>query len=723
MRDQGGAVVPARLAPFPAASPPGDPWEGTFSAQSPRFGGGPRAELATEIRREAIFRASDRKPLHRKIRLPYHRHMGALGSYLTERRKALAAKHSGYSIRSVAKRIGIHHSYLSKLERGENAPLTEERILALARLLGEDSDLLMALSGKLPDRVTALIRANPSVFLETLAALEKGAAAGSALRNHDQRKRELEELTRLLRDEIRERQVLEAQLRGQERVQRTILDNLQDVSVTLLDSQFHILWSNSPVTECPSSILNRPPDDHRVPDAPVGCAEAEGGAFSTAWRAMRGRSVQNGTYRSPDGKHWILRSAPVFDAQGAVSQIVHMQFEVTGLMQAKQKLEASEERWKFALEGAQEAVWDYDVPSGRLQCSPMWYTMLGYRDGELGQHISQWEDLLHPDDRVPALNMLWAHFRGETEHFDFEYRLRCSDGSFKWIHSRGKLMERSSNGAPVRIIGTHYDMSVRKAAEEQILANEAFLENLLGSIDEGISVIGPDMTVRYANQTMIRWYAEETPVVGRKCHQAFHRLGQCCSRCPAVRTLRTGRNEFEVLEITSSTALRAIEFNSYPIKDAHGAVTGVIVFVRDISSKRQIQDALADIEDKYHNIYEGAPIGMCTVDAKGRFVSMNPSYARLYGFASPRDMMRSVRSLAELFDSPLDLERLGEMIRSRDEIFGFECRIRRADGSTRWTSRTIRVVRDARGALRHYDVFVEDIEDRKALEHLAGASR
>lgn len=649
--------------------------------------------------------------------------MSALGTYLTERRKALAAKHSGYSIRSVAKRIGIHHSYLSKLERGENAPLTEERIHALARLLGEDPALLMALSGKLPERITGLIRTNPAVFLESLAALEKEApvTAVSQAQSLDQRKSELEELTRLLRDEIHERQILESQLREQQRVQRTILDNLQDVSVTLLDSQFRILWSNSPVTESPSSFLNQHDIDHCVLNTRNNKIEFETGAFCTAWRAMKSRTVQNGTYRSPDGKHWLLRSAPVLDAQGTVTQIVHMQFEVTGLMQAKQALEASEERWKFALEGAQEAVWDYDVPSGSLKCSPMWYTMLGYREGELEPSVSQWEALLHPEDRVPALDMLAAHFRGETERYDFEYRLRCSDGSFKWIHSRGKLMERSVTGAPVRIIGTHYDMSQRKAAEEQILANEAFLENLLGSIDEGISVLAPDMTVRYANQTMTRWYAEEMPVVGRKCHQAFHRLGQCCSRCPAVRSLRTGCNELEVLEITSSSALRAIEFNSYPIKDTQsGAVTGVIVFVRDISSKRQIRQSLAEVEDRYHSIYEGAPIGMCTVDAKGRFVSMNPSYARLYGYASPREMMHSVHSVAELFESPRDLDLLGEMIRTQDEILGFECRIRRADGSTRWTSRTIRVVRDAREVMRHYDVFVEDIEDRKTLELLAG---
>ncbi|MBM9532165.1 helix-turn-helix domain-containing protein [Desulfoprunum benzoelyticum] len=94
--------------------------------------------------------------------------MSALGSYLSERRKALAATHSGYSIRSVAKRIGIHHSYLSKLERGENAPLTEERIHAQARLLGEDPELLMALSGKLINAlgVDPALYKDPAVYTQ-----------------------------------------------------------------------------------------------------------------------------------------------------------------------------------------------------------------------------------------------------------------------------------------------------------------------------------------------------------------------------------------------------------------------------------------------------------------------------------------------------------------------------------------------------------------------------
>jgi hypothetical protein len=99
--------------------------------------------------------------------------------------------------------------------------------------------------------------------------------------------------------------------------------------------------------------------------------------------------------------------------------------------------------------------------------------------------------------------------------------------------------------------------------------------------------------------------------------------------------------------------VRAIEFNAYPIKDVHTlAVTGVIVFVRDITSKRQTQKALADIESKFSTLYQDAPIGMCTVDAKGRFMAMNPSYARLYGYVSPREMMNAVPSVSEVFVDP-----------------------------------------------------------------------
>jgi PAS domain S-box-containing protein len=646
--------------------------------------------------------------------------MSSLGSYIKERREALSAKHSGYSIRSVAKRIGIHHSYLSKLERGENAPLTEERIHALARLLGEDSEVLMAMAGKLSERTTAIIRSDPAAFRESLAALERRSVqtVDSSTQRLNQRKNELEELTRLLRDEIRQRQILEGQLREQQKVQSTILENLRDVSVVLLDTQFRVVWSNTPVTENPSSLLHQLGAGNCGRLGPDG---SEANPYCTAWRALKTKTVQNGTYGTADGRHWLLRSAPVLAADGSVLQIVHLQFEVTELLQARQALEASEERWKFALEGSRGAVWDYDIPTGRVQHSPMWMAMLGYAGNEFELTIGQWERMLHPDDRGPAMDTLAAHVRGETEFYDFEYRLLCKDGSFKWIHSRGKLMEKGATGAATRITGTHHDMSQRKAIEEQILANEAFLETLLGSIEEGISVLAPDMTVRYANPTMVRWYGEGFNPVGKKCHQAFHQLGECCARCPAVRSLRTGRNEFEVLEVTSATSVRSIEFSAYPIKDvAGGEVTGVIVFVRDITAKRQARTPLTEGDAHLQDLFEAAPVGICSVDAAGRFLRMNARYARLHGYASARQMMRSVHLESETFAEPSGWAALRDRIRAGHEVAGFECRIRRKDGTTVRTSRSVRVSRGDRGELQGWDVFLDEARVGEAPEPGAG---
>ena len=93
------------------------------------------------------------------------------GSYLREKRETLKKKDKSFSVRQVASRIGIEPSYLSKIERGWPAPLSEEKIIALAHELGEDSDLLLALSGKVSSDIKAIIRKRPQLFAELIRQL------------------------------------------------------------------------------------------------------------------------------------------------------------------------------------------------------------------------------------------------------------------------------------------------------------------------------------------------------------------------------------------------------------------------------------------------------------------------------------------------------------------------------------------------------------------------
>jgi PAS domain S-box-containing protein len=275
-------------------------------------------------------------------------------------------------------------------------------------------------------------------------------------------------------------------------------------------------------------------------------------------------------------------------------------------------------------------------------------------------------------------------------------------------------MERDTYGAPARITGTHHDLSQRKAFEEQILAHEAFLETLLGSIEEGISVLAPDLTVRYANRTMINWYAEIQPAIGRKCHEVFHQMGECCTRCPAVRALGSGRNEFEVMQVSASDSMKSIEFSAYPIRELPGGEpTGVIVFVRDISSRTKRLSAASDSssESLYRDVYELAPIGMCSVELSGRFISMNLAYAGLHGYASPRDMMQALRLESETFASPDDHAERHQRLLAGEPVQGERCRIRRKDGTEAWTMRSAKAVTDSRNGHRRIDIFVAPVPE------------
>lgn len=129
----------------------------------------------------------------------------------------------------------------------------------------------------------------------------------------------------------------------------------------------------------------------------------------------------------------------------------------------------SEERWKFALEGAGDGVWDWDLKTNQVFRSARWKEIYGYVDDEIEPNAMAGRAFIHPDDRAGALNDIDAYLKGRTSIFTSEFRFLCKDGTWKWTLSRGKIVETSSDGQPLRMIGTHTDITARKASEAQVI--------------------------------------------------------------------------------------------------------------------------------------------------------------------------------------------------------------------------------------------------------------
>ena len=138
-------------------------------------------------------------------------------------------------------------------------------------------------------------------------------------------------------------------------------------------------------------------------------------------------------------------------------------------------LNESEERWKFALEGAGDGVWDWNIQTGEALFSKRWKEMLGFAESEIEDNASEWTSRVHPDDMPDVMTTIQTHIDGKTPSAVVEFRMLCKDGSWKWVLGRGKVVSLDADGKPIRLIGTNTDITERKQAEVMLAESEAEL--------------------------------------------------------------------------------------------------------------------------------------------------------------------------------------------------------------------------------------------------------
>ena len=165
----------------------------------------------------------------------------------------------------------------------------------------------------------------------------------------------------------------------------------------------------------------------------------------------------------------------------------------------KQELDISEERWKFATEGVGDGVWDWNTYTNEVYYSKLWKEMLGYADTDIGNTFEEWDKRIHPDDKKQTLVSLNNHFDGLTPEYKIEFRLLCKDNSYKWILSRGKVIEHDDYGKPLRLIGTHTDISEQKKADAELHESNEKLQSFLNNSIDAILLTSPDGNIYTAN--------------------------------------------------------------------------------------------------------------------------------------------------------------------------------------------------------------------------------
>lgn len=158
------------------------------------------------------------------------------------------------------------------------------------------------------------------------------------------------------------------------------------------------------------------------------------------------------------------------------SELEALVFErTTKLNEAVERLQENERRLEYALEATTDGVWDWNVKTGEVYFSSKWINSLGYTAEEVPNHVSFWENIVHPDDLPRVREALQDHFEGRTSLYKIENRLRRKSGEYRWNLDRGKVVEWDANGDPLRMVGTDSDITERKKAQEALVMSERLL--------------------------------------------------------------------------------------------------------------------------------------------------------------------------------------------------------------------------------------------------------
>jgi len=173
--------------------------------------------------------------------------------------------------------------------------------------------------------------------------------------------------------------------------------------------------------------------------------------------------------RRKDGK--ILEglfSGGVIDTQGK-KKFLTVMVDITEQVELRDRLDSQRRRLRNIIDSTQLGTWEWNIPTGQTTFNDRWAAMLGYTIAELEPTtIDTWKRLTLPEDLALAETILSKHFSGESEYYEFEGRMRHKEGKLVWVLDRGKVIERDEKGAPLRMFGTHQDITGQKMMEEKI---------------------------------------------------------------------------------------------------------------------------------------------------------------------------------------------------------------------------------------------------------------
>lgn len=347
--------------------------------------------------------------------------------------------------------------------------------------------------------------------------------------------------------------------------------------------------------------------------------------------------------------------APLRDESGKVVGLLGISRDVTDLKATEAALRQSELRWQFALDGSGDGIWDWDLRSGRVFYSRQWKAMLGYEEEEIGTTTNEWSDRVHPGDLPHCWKIINEHLYGDTPDFTLEHRMRAKDGSWRWIFDRGRVIERDGEGRPLRVIGTHTDVTLRKQGETAILALNERLQ--LAVEVAGAGIFDLDFaTERYTwDEQMYRIYGlSKGQYDGTLAGWLTHLHPDDVAKVMAEHTAAIDKTSIFSMDFRirqpGSGAIRHVRSLARIVRDEAGAPIRAVGMNWDITDHMELAETLYEEKERLQITLSSIGDAVISTDAQARITFMNPVAEQMTGWLAADAVGRALGEVFPLVD-------------------------------------------------------------------------
>ena len=414
--------------------------------------------------------------------------------------------------------------------------------------------------------------------------------------------------------------------------------------------------------------------------------------------------------------------------------------DITEQKKIQDALRDSEEQLRLALECGNIALVDYDFEKESIYLSPQYYRQMGYTPDELNITVKNWPDLIHPDDRPQVLSTFKRHLNtGGESYYEAIYRMKTKDGSWKWIFDRGGIVRRDAQGKPSRMIGVHLDITASKQAEDAFRESERRMADIIDFLPDATFAIDREGKVLAWNRAMVEMTGKTKEEMLGQGNHAYGAPFYGSPRPILIDLVFKDRKDIEnkYLYVTRKNDFLFAEVNipelhkqkgvtlwgiAAPLYDEKGTIVGAIESIRDITDRRQAENALREALERSKEmefIISHSPVTLwlwkATPDWPVEYVTENVA---TFGY-SPEDFTSGRVSFASIVHAE-DLARVSAEVevfaREGQPEFTQEYRIVTKSGDIRWVDDRTWVRRNSDGQISHFQGIIVDITGRKKAE-------